>query len=133
MEHMPFPTLEHSSASIRDSDADILILALPPTDDPPAEIDGFPGLAAALTAVGFTGSAGSVHRVQVADLPDRPVAVVGTGAEPTADAVRDAVGAALRTLTGFSRAAVAVPGADAATQRAAAEGATLGGYWFDDY
>ncbi|MRH29798.1 leucyl aminopeptidase [Microbacterium sp. SYP-A9085] len=130
---MPFPTLEHSSSSIRDSDADVLILALPPTDDPPAEIDGFPGLAAALTVIGFTGTAGSVHRVSVGDLPGRAIAVVGTGAEPTADAVRDAVGAALRTLTGFAHAAVAVPGADAATQRAAAEGAMLGGYWFDDY
>jgi leucyl aminopeptidase len=43
------------------------------------------------------------------------------------------VGAAVRSLTGFASAAIAVPGADAAAQRAALEGAVLGGYWFDDY
>jgi len=132
MEHMPFPKLERSSASVRDSDADILILALPPTDSA-SEIEGWPGLAAALDAIGFSGSPGAVERLPAPGLPGRRLAVVGTGAQPGPDAVRDAVGSAVRTLTGFDRAAVGIPGADAACQRAAAEGAALGGYWFDDY
>ena len=40
-----------------------------------------------------------------------PLAVVGTGADPDAAAVRDAVGAGIRMLTGFARVSVAVVGA----------------------
>ncbi|GAA3771233.1 leucyl aminopeptidase [Microbacterium kribbense] len=131
---MPFPTLTPTSAPVHESDAELLILALPPLDDvdfPP--LPDWPDLVDALTAVGFTGTVGSVQRVPVPAVAPRRVAVVGTGSQPTPADLRDAVGAAARTLTGFASAAVAVPGADGEGLRAAAEGAALGGYWFDDY
>nr|BFF11308.1 hypothetical protein GCM10025699_26110 [Microbacterium flavescens] len=59
--------------------------------------------------------------------------MVGTGANPDAAALRDAVGAAIRTLTGFATVAVAAPFADEALWTASAEGAVLGGYRFDGY
>ncbi len=47
--------------------------------------------------------------------------------------MRDAVGFAIRTLTGFPVVSVAVIADDATLWRAAAEGATLGGYRFEGY
>nr|WP_274638346.1 leucyl aminopeptidase [Microbacterium bovistercoris] len=128
---MPFPKLASSSAAVRESDADLVILALPPLEQ--ADLDDSPGLAGALEAVGFTGETGAVHRIPHPAAEAQRLAVVGTGAAPSPDDVRDAVGAAVRTLTGFESVAVSVPGVDAERQRAAAEGAALGGYWFDDY
>ncbi|WP_417562489.1 leucyl aminopeptidase [Microbacterium sp.] len=130
---MPFPTLARSDAPLSDSDAELLLLALPARDTDAGPVDDWPGLAEALDAVGFTGAAGSVARVPAPHDPRRRLAVVGLGVEPDAAAARDAVGAAVRTLTGFASLAVAVPGAPSALQVAALEGAALGGYWFADY
>ncbi|WP_029145505.1 leucyl aminopeptidase [Microbacterium luticocti] len=130
---MPFPELARSAASVTESDAELIILALPPAENAPQHLAAdWPGLYDALDAVGFTGAVGSVVRVPAPGRTAR-VAVAGTGADPGASDVREAVGAAVRTLTGFDTAAVAVPGADRERQLAAAEGAALGGYWFDDY
>ena len=131
---MPFPDLARSTASLRDSDADALLLALPPLDaDGAPDLDDWPGLRNALDAVGFAGAAGSFLRVSAPDATTLPLAVVGTGAQPDAAAYRDAVGSGIRSLTGFATVAVAAPGADADAQRGAALGAALGGYWFDGY
>jgi len=129
---MPFPKLAARTTPPTQSDVELLILALPPLDGPtPPDLSDRPGLDEALTSVGFTGAVGETVRVPVPG--HARLAVVGTGAAPSASDVRDAVGTAVRTLTGFESAAVLVPGADAAAQRAALEGAALGGYWFDDY
>jgi leucyl aminopeptidase len=133
METMPFPELARSTAPIRDSDADALLLALPPLEPGSPDLSEWPDLAAALDAVGFTGSAGAVVRVSAPASTGTPLAVVGTGPSPDAAAYRDAVGSAIRSLTGFPAVAVALPGADVAALAAAAEGAALGGYWFDGY
>jgi len=131
---MSFPDLEYRTTPIRESDADAIVLALPPLEGDrspdPAE---WPGLSAALAAVGFTGSAGSFLRVYAPESTALPLAVVGTGATPDAAALRDAVGTALRVLTGFPVVAVAAPFADPELWTAAAEGAALGGYRFDGY
>lgn len=131
---MSFPDLEFSASPIRDADADALLLALPPLDkdDSPA-LDDWPGLRDALLAVGFTGAPSSYTRVHAPESTALPLAVVGTGANPGSAAVRDAVGAGIRTLTGFATVAVGVPVADPGLWRAAAEGAVLGGYRFDGY
>lgn len=129
---MPFPELSYTTAALTDIDADAWVLALPPLDDAIAALVDFPGLDDALSAVGFTGSAGSVARVFAPETTTRPLFVVGTGAQPTADALRDAVGAAVRTTTGFATLAVAAPGV-AGRERAIGEGIVLGGYRFDDY
>ncbi len=130
---MPFPALTLSSAPLTDADADALVLALAPLDEDAENLSDWPGLAASLRAVGFTGAAGSTVRAYAPDATDKPLIVVGTGAAPDAAAVRDAVGAAVRTTTGFETLAIAAPAAGPELWRAAAEGAVLGGYRFDGY
>ncbi|QIG40642.1 leucyl aminopeptidase [Microbacterium sp. 4R-513] len=131
---MSFPDLEYSTAPIREADADAILLALPPLDrDDSPGLDDWPGLRDALVGTGFTGAPGSYQRAFAPDSTALPLAVVGTGANPDAAALRDAVGAGIRTLTGFGSVAVAAPAADPQLWRAAAEGAALGGYRFDGY
>lgn len=131
---MSFPDLEYRTVPVRESDADALLLALPPLEaDEPADLADWPGLREALSGVGFTGAPGAFVRVYAPESTELPLAVVGTGAEPDAAALRDAVGAGIRTLTGFATVAVAAPLADPALWSAAAEGAALGGYRFDGY
>lgn len=129
---MPFPELAHSSVPIRQTDADALVVALPPLDGDEPDLTGWPGLREALDGVGFTGAAGTFHRVYAPRATQLPLAVIGTGAAPDAAAIREAVGAGIRTLTGFDSVAVALPVAPELWQ-AAAEGAALGGYRFEGY
>ncbi|MFT4220319.1 MAG: leucyl aminopeptidase [Microbacterium sp.] len=130
---MPKPELAHSREPIHDSVADAILLALPPLEAEADDIPGWPGLVAALASVGFTGALGSYCRVHVPDATAKPTAVVGTGASPDAAALRNAVGAGIRSLTGFNEVAVSAPDADPALWRAAAEGAGLGGHTFAGY
>ena len=131
---MSFPELEYSTAPIRQADADAILLALPPLDrDDSPGLEDWPGLRDALLGTGFTGAPGSYQRAFAPEATKLPLAVVGTGADPDAAALRDAVGAGIRTLTGFATVAVAAPAADSGLWRAAAEGAALGGYRFDGY
>ncbi|GAA1912275.1 leucyl aminopeptidase [Microbacterium aoyamense] len=128
---MAFPDLEYRTTPIRESDADAILLALPPLDGGP--VADWPGLGESLAAVGFTGAPGSFVRAYAPESTSVPLAVVGTGTAPDAAALRDAVGAGIRTLTGFETVAVAAPLAGAELWSAAAEGAALGGYRFDGY
>jgi leucyl aminopeptidase len=131
---MAFPRIEYRTDPIRDSKADAILVALPPldADDSPALAD-WPGLKDSLAAIGFTGAACSLLRVHAPESTDKPLAVVGTGSDPDAAGLRDAVGSAIRSLTGFATIAVAAPLADPALWSAVAEGAALGGYRFDGY
>ncbi|MDZ8275978.1 leucyl aminopeptidase [Microbacterium aquimaris] len=128
---MSFPDLEFRDSPIRESDAEAILLALPPLDEAGDHLTEWPGLREALESVGFTGARSSYLRVSAPASTTLPLAVVGTGADPDAHAVRAAVGTGMRTLTGFSTVAVAAPGS--AHTRAVAEGATLGGYRFATY
>ena len=131
---MSFPDLEYRTAPVRESDADLLLLALPPLDaEGSPDLSDWPGLREALSGVGFTGAAGSWVRVYAPDATTLPLAVLGTGSAPGAAALRDAVGAAIRAITGFATVAVAAPYADPSLWTAAAEGAALGGYRFEGY
>ncbi|WP_405372897.1 MULTISPECIES: leucyl aminopeptidase [unclassified Microbacterium] len=129
---MPYPELSVSTSALLDSDADAFVLALPPLDGAAGVLADWPGLEEALRGIGFTGTAGSTVRAFAPESTQTPIIVVGTGAAPHAGAVRDAVGAAVRTTTGFDSLAIGVPGAEA-HWRAAAEGAVLGGYRFAGY
>ncbi|MEW1833595.1 leucyl aminopeptidase [Microbacterium sp. NPDC079995] len=129
---MPYPELTVSTSSARDGDADAIVLVLPPLDEASAVLADWPGVEEALRGVGFTGAVGTTTRVFAPASTDVPLFVVGTGAAPSPDAVRDAVGAAVRTTTGHTRLAVAIPYAEG-HWRAAAEGAVLGGYRFAGY
>ena len=131
---MSFPDLEYRAAPVRESDADLLLLALPPLDaEGSPDLSDWPGLRETLSAVGFTGSAGAWVRAYAPEATTRPLAVVGTGPAPDATILRDAVGGAIRAITGFATVAVAAPFADPALWTAAAEGAALGGYRFEGY
>ena len=132
---MAFPELSHSPVPLREAEADALILALPPLADAGEILADWPGLQAALEAVGFTGAAGATVRAYAPDATGTPLVVVGTGSDPDAATLRDAVGAAVRTTTGFDVVAIGAPavaGTDGAA-RALAEGAVIGGYRFDGY
>jgi len=139
MEAMAFPELSFTTDPLREITADALVLALPPLSSLDTSLDGdaelahWPGLTPALEAVGFTGAPGVSVRAYAPEVTSLPLIVVGTGAEPDTAALRDAVGAAVRTATGFDTVAIEVPGVDAEGVRAAAEGAVLGGYRFDGY
>ena len=134
---MAFPELSTSteplSSASAQADADAIVLALPPLDDVGDVLASWPGVADSLAAIGFTGTAGQSVRVYAPEATALPMIVVGTGRAPGAAAIRDAIGAAVRTSTGFARLAVAAPAADPSQWAAAAEGALLGGYRFDDY
>ncbi|KAA9135717.1 leucyl aminopeptidase [Microbacterium caowuchunii] len=129
---MPHPGLLFSTAPLTDTTAEAILLALPPLTDPLFEGDQWSDIRPALEAVGFTGSPGTFQRVLLPGYGSLPVAVVGTGADPDAAAVRYAVGSGVRSLVGFDTVAVAAPGQDHQA-RAIAEGAGLGGYRFEGY
>ena len=129
---MPYPELSYTTSALADIEADALVLALPPLADAADALSAWPGLTEALEGVGFTGAAGSTVRAFAPQATRRPLFVVGTGSSPDAAAVRDAVGAAVRTTTGFATIAVAAASSPALT-RAVAEGAVIGGYRFEGY
>ncbi len=130
---MTLPVLSHTPDSFPGSAADAAVLVVPDLTRSGDVLEGHPGLVDALAAVGFTGSASSYVRVHAPEVSAVPLAVVGAGAAPTTATVRDAVGTALRTLTGFDTVAVALaPGLEEFLE-AAAEGAVLGGHRFDGY
>jgi leucyl aminopeptidase len=134
MAFMPFPEIARSSAPLASTDADALVLALPPLAEAESpDTTAWPGLADTLAAAGFTGAVGTVVRVGAPDSPRTPMFVAGTGADPDAAAWRTAIGAGVRSVTGLARVRVGIPGADHAQALAAAEGAALGAYRFDDY
>ena len=80
---MSFPELEYRTDPIRETDADAILLALPPLDGGrlPRRSTDWPGLRDALTAVGFTGAPSSFLRVYAPESTSLPLAVVGTGAD----------------------------------------------------
>ncbi len=130
---MSFPEIAHSRVPLQESDADALLLALPPIESNQDVLREWPGLADSLTATGFTGASGSVQRAFAPESTDRPLIVVGTGPAPSTTALRDAIGAAIRTTTGFESIAVSAPGVEGALWQAMAEGAAIGGYSFAGY
>ena len=129
---MPYPELIVSPTALRDSGADALVLALPPLEHAGEILADWPGLEDSLRGIGFTGVVGNTARAFAPQSTSTPIIAVGTGSAPDAAALRDAIGAAVRTAVGFAELAVAAPAADG-LWRAAAEGAVLGGYRFAGY
>ncbi|MFS0852005.1 leucyl aminopeptidase [Microbacterium sp. 179-I 3D4 NHS] len=130
---MTLPALSRTTDPFPGSAADAAVLVVPDLSQSASSLDAYPGLAEALAAVGFTGGPSAYTRIHAPGVTEVPLAVVGVGSAPSANAVRNAVGAALRQLTGFETVAVALaPGLDEHAV-AAGEGAVLGGHRFEGY
>ncbi|WP_407358198.1 leucyl aminopeptidase [Microbacterium sp. LTA6] len=130
---MTLPVLSHTTDPFPGSTADAAVLVVPDLSDSTESIGAFSGLAEALNGIGFTGAASAFARVYAPEVTALPFAVVGAGKTPNAAAVRNAVGTALRTLTGFETVSVALAPGIEEFAGAAAEGAVLGGYRFENY
>jgi leucyl aminopeptidase len=98
-------------------------------------------LTATLTSFGATGKAGECHRIATFGATTAPLVVaVGLGASPERgrrfdpETIRRGAGAAVRSLAGTRRLALALPiGSDDEALRAVAEGALLGAYAYLRY
>ncbi len=130
---MTLPVLSHTPDTFPAATADAAVLVVPDLSESAVSLAGFSGLAETLEAVGFTGSASSFTRVHAPEVTALPFAVVGAGRAPTAQTIRDAVGTAIRTLTGFHTVSVALAAGLEQFALPAAEGAVFGGYRFEDY
>jgi leucyl aminopeptidase len=130
---MPHPELALSADPFPIEGADALVIAVPDLSAGDEAVAGFADLGPALKAIGFTGSRNAYARVYAPGLSALPVAVTGLGKDPGAQAVREAVGTAIRSLTGFDTVAVTVAAGLEDAWRHAAEGAALGGYAFESY
>lgn len=130
------PTISISTASVRDVEADVLILPLlAGQDDSPATVPGSSEISEAIASLEPSSTRGDVHRIPSFSLAAAgSLLLVGVGAssldEVEAEDLRLAYGAATRALTGMSTAAVALPGGNAEQLAAAVEGAALGAYAF---
>lgn len=126
-----------STASVRDVEADVLILPLlSGKDDSPASVPGAPEVTEAIAALEPSSARGDVHRIPSFSLAAAgSLLLVGVGAssldEVSAEDLRLAYGAASRVLTGVGTAALALPGGSAQQLAAAIEGAALGAYAFN--
>ena len=136
-------TLTLTSKDPADVRADVLVLGIA-ADGSGARLlggDRLPpavrrALTEALPLIGATGAVDGVHRIPVAGLAARAVALTGLGkvrGRPTPEALRRAAGAAVRGLNGVKRIAVALPTADVSDVAAVAEGALLGAYSYTRY
>lgn len=130
---MTLPAISHTHDPFPGSAADAAVLLIPETTAYPNALDAYPGLADALSGVGFTGATSSFTRVYLPSVTALPFAVVGVGKTLNAASVRDAAGVALRTLTGFDHVALGLADGLEDFGTAAAEGAIFGGYRFEGY
>lgn len=130
---MTLSVLSRTADPFPGSSADAAVLVVPDIAAFPESLEPYPGLAETLAGIGYTGAASAFARVHLPEVTALPLAVVGVGKTPSAAAVRDAVGAAIRTFTGFTTVSVGFAAGLDEFAAAAAEGAALGGYRFADY
>ncbi|ASK64614.1 leucyl aminopeptidase [Brachybacterium avium] len=130
------PTITITEASVRDVEADVLILPLlAGADDAPATVPGSPEISEAIAGLDASAARGDLHRIPSYGLAAATsLLLVGVGDEalPEIDSedLRLAFGAATRSLNGVGHAAVALPTGTAVQRAAALEGAALGAYAF---
>src|SRR5699024_4656579 len=130
------PTITITEASVRDVDADVLLLPLlAGADGAPASVPGSPEITAAIAGLDASADRGELHRIPSLGLAAATsLLLVGVGdedlAEVSAEDLRLAFGAATRSLSGVEHAAVALPTGSDAQRAAALEGAALGAYAF---
>ncbi|MGF2947955.1 leucyl aminopeptidase [Microbacterium alcoholitolerans] len=130
---MTLPVISHTSDPFPGGAADAAVLVIPDPSVAPDALAGFEGLVDMLDSIGFKGAASAYTRVHLPAVTALPLAVVSAGKTPDASAVRDAVATAVRSLTGFAAVSIGFTADLEQYADAAAEGALLGGYRFDDY
>ncbi len=130
------------SADLAGLDVDAIVIGVAPAEAGAAPAAGAEaldramdgGLAGALDALGATGKAGEVTRLpSLGAVPAKVIVAAGLGGSPTAEDLRRAAGAAVRSLAGTARVAVALPASGAEDVEAVALGALLGAYSFDSF
>lgn len=89
-------------------------------------------LASLIEKLQISAKLGQLTQVMI-DAFDMPVALVGVGEDPDPEALRQAVGAAVRQLAGHNHVALALPTSSAEEIGAIGEGAILGSYAFAQY
>jgi len=130
---MTLPVISHTTDPFPGSTADAAVLVIPDPDSSPEALASYDGLVETLTGVGYKGKASAYTRVHLPAVSAVPLAVVSAGATPDAASVRDAAATAARSLTGFATVSIGLAPGLEEFAAAAAEGALLGGYRFDDY
>ncbi|WP_049566436.1 leucyl aminopeptidase [Nonomuraea sp. SBT364] len=135
-------TVRLNSADPVSFDTDALIVGFRSGPGGPSPATGAESLDAAfggkltssLTSVGFSGKPGELAKLPTFGSVTAPVLVaVGLGDSPDAEGLRRAAGAAVRSLAGTARAALALPAGSAAEAEAVALGGLLGAYGFSRY
>ncbi|MGI5202946.1 leucyl aminopeptidase [Spirillospora sp. CA-108201] len=130
------------SADLAGLDVDAIVIGVAPAGAGAAPADGAQALdramdgrlADALGALGATGKAGEVTRLpSLGAVPAKVIVAAGLGEDPSAEDLRRAAGAAVRSLAGTARVAVALPASGAGAVEAVALGALLGAYSFDAF
>ncbi|GAA1305518.1 leucyl aminopeptidase [Brachybacterium tyrofermentans] len=130
------PTISVTDTSLRDVEADVLILPLlRGAGDAPSSVPGAPEITEAIAGLDPSAARGDVHRIPSFGLTGAgSLLLVGLGEEDlaatSAEDLRLAFGAATRALAGVGSAAIALPGGTADQLAAALEGAALGAYAF---
>ncbi|WP_344214574.1 leucyl aminopeptidase [Nonomuraea bangladeshensis] len=135
-------TVRLNSADPVSFDTDALIVGFTAGQDGPAPAAGaesldaaFGGkLAASLGAVAFSGKSGELAKLPTFGAVTAPLLVaVGLGDSYDAEALRRAAGAAVRSLAGTARAALALPAGTPEEVEAVTLGGLLGAYSFGRY
>ncbi|MEO3871432.1 leucyl aminopeptidase [Nonomuraea sp. B12E4] len=135
-------TVRLNSADPVSIDTDALIVGFRSGPDGPRPATGAEALDAAfngkladiLDAVTFSGKAGELARLPTLGAIAAPLLVaVGLGESPDAEVLRRAAGAAVRSLAGTARAALALPADTPEEAEAVALGGLLGAYAFTRY
>jgi len=106
----------------------VILLAACTGDDGPELMaePGYDQVAADLRSVGFRGGKDELVRLPVG--ASASLAVIGIGGDRSANALRDALGSAIRQLAGVESVTVAIPAADDEELAAMLDGAALGSY-----
>jgi leucyl aminopeptidase len=134
---MAIPSLQLTTDSPAESEADVLVLLSTKTPDGVRLVGPAPALddsvAVSLAAVGATGASEELVRLPSPFSGTASLAVVGVGSNPDAESVRNAVGAAVRRLAGTSSVAIDASTLDPEVATAAVDGAVLGSYAFTRY
>ncbi|MEV7620846.1 leucyl aminopeptidase [Microbacterium sp. NPDC089321] len=130
---MTLPVISHTTDPFPGGTADAAVLVIPDPSTAADSLSAFEGLADTLAGIGYKGTPSAYTRVHLPTVTSTPLAVVSAGKQPDAAAVRDAVATAVRSLTGFATVSIGFAGDLDQYADAAAEGALLGGYRFDDY